>query len=170
MKRQIFTSAFTASIITFLCTLTNINDIRASEPTTATDTRFFCGTSNGVPTTMAFTSRGTVPILSWVKKYYPESNEDPFTRCVRVSGIFQTYQQQGILRYITTGVKNGQYVVCAASEVGSPCGRLLFILEPNENPDQEIRRLLNAITRPSSYFHSIPRDGRPSGTSAAGSR
>ena len=90
---------------------------------------------------MALASGKTVPIIKWVKRYYPESNEDPLTRCRRVSGIFQTYHQQGVLDYITTGVKNGKRIVCAASETGTPCRRLLYVLEPDENPREEVRAL-----------------------------
>lgn len=141
MKLQIYTSTITASVVTFLFTLTTLIDIQASEASTTTRVTFFCGTRDGVPTTMALASGQTVPIIKWIKRYYPESNEDPLTRCRRVSGIFQTYHQQGILNYITTGVRNGQRIVCAASEAGKPCRRLLYILEPDENPRVEVIRL-----------------------------
>ncbi len=149
MKLQLLTSVTTAFVYAFVSTLaissTTYALPRSPSPPTTSRANFSCETINGVPTTVARTSQGTTPIIRWIKEYYPESGEDPITRCVRVSGIFQTYNQQGILNYIKTGEMNGQRVICAASEVGSPCSRLLYRLDPDENPDKEVRELRDTL-------------------------
>jgi hypothetical protein len=149
MKLQSFTSAIAASIITFVWILATNNHAQAYEPPTAPNVTFFCGMKDGIPHTSARTSQGTFSIIEWRKEYYPESNEDPIARCMRVSGIIQTYNQQGILNYITTGEMNGQRVICATTQEGSKCSRLLYKLEQDEYPTQEVEALLAVLRSPS---------------------
>lgn len=111
---------------------------------------FSCKVVNGVLSTVANTPQGLIPVLTWNLAYYPESGEDPLTRCTRVSGILQTYNQQGMLDYITTGVMNKQNVVCAATKTDSSCSRLLFTLSPEEDSSQIVKTLRDVIRRPSS--------------------
>ena len=164
-------SAIAASIISFVCTVATSNTIQASEPPRGSGVEFFCGTSKeGKPTTSARTSQGTFPIITWSKPFYPESNEDPLTRCVRVSGIIQTSYKQGGLDYITTGEMNGKYVICAASRVGSRCSRLLYILDPEENPDMEVNALREVLRRPSDSENIRSRLLAPDDRGAPGKR
>ncbi|KYC38803.1 hypothetical protein WA1_34950 [Scytonema hofmannii PCC 7110] len=162
MKIQTLISAITSFLITFIYTIvisrsTNFQTIGSHfspSPTLTADSRnsnitFFCGEKEGVPATLARTFKGTYPIIKWKKKYYSETEEDPLIRCVRVSGIIHTYHQQGILDYINIGKIQGKRVVCAINQVDKKCSRLLYILEPGENPKLELKVLREVLKHPS---------------------
>lgn len=112
-------------------------------PSNAQSTTFYCGRSNSVPTTIARTSRGNVPVIRWNSGYFSGSGWNPQRRCQQVSARFQEYYDNGTLKYITTGRMNRQSVVCVASRKGSDCTSLLFTLKPGSNPGQTLGRLLN---------------------------
>ena len=113
------------------------------EPSQAQNTTFFCDTSNGVPTTIAQTPRGKVPVIRWVSSHFSSSGYNPQRRCEEVSGRFQTYYSQGTLNFVTKGRMNGQNVVCVASTNGGPCNGLLFTLKPGENSSTVVQRLFD---------------------------
>lgn len=107
--------------------------------------KFYCGQSKNVPTTMAQTSRGPVSVIRWVstlgEEYTPES------RCKIVSEKFQTFYQDGTLNYLTTGVVNQQNVICAAQVENGSCVGVLFTLKPNSDPGRTLERLLSVRDR-----------------------
>jgi hypothetical protein len=72
---------------------------------------FYCGTDGEIPTTMASTSQDEVPVIRWVSDYFADSGWTPQARCEEVSQRFQTYHQNGSLKFLTTGRMNGQPVV-----------------------------------------------------------
>lgn len=112
------------------------------QPSFAADANFFCGISpEGTPTTYAKTKVGDRPVIRWVSQAlagYP-----PLRRCQEVSGRFQTYRNNGSLRYITTGFMNSQPVVCVSSQDGGGCQGLLFTLRPGENPSRVVQQLFD---------------------------
>jgi hypothetical protein len=114
-----------------------------SQPTTAEETAFFCGTSQGVPATIARTPRGEVPIIFWNSSTLSKSGDMPQKLCEEVSQKFQTYYKNGTLKYITTERKNGQLVACVAQEENGSCsGEPLFSLNSNEsNPRVTLQRI-----------------------------
>lgn len=114
--------------------------------------QFYCARNQqGIITTFARKSNKRIPIISWrstVGQYTPER------RCEEVMRRFQTFSNQGTLRYITTGTINRQNVICVADSTQRSCrpDGLLFTITQSDNP----RAVLN-------QFNGI-------GTSASGGR
>ncbi|MDJ1179682.1 COP23 domain-containing protein [Roseofilum sp. BLCC_M91] len=105
---------------------------------------FACGASrNGIPTTLALVPRGNIPIIRWVSEYFTPFGYDPQTRCEQVSNRLQTYQEQGIANFITTGIQDGLDVICVSSVLGGPCTGLLFTLQPGESASRVIQDLFD---------------------------
>ncbi|MBW4449718.1 MAG: COP23 domain-containing protein [Spirirestis rafaelensis WJT71-NPBG6] len=114
-----------------------------NQPSNAQSTTFYCGTSNGVAATIARTPRGNLPVIRWSSDYFSGSGWNQQRRCQEVSSRFQSYYDNGTLKYITTGRMNKQSVVCVASRKGGDCTGLLFTLKPGSAPDRTLSRLLN---------------------------
>jgi hypothetical protein len=114
-----------------------------SQPSKAQSTTFFCGTSNGIPATLARTPRGEVPMILWNSSTIGESGDAPQERCEEVSKRLQTYYNSGKLKYITTGKRNDQLVVCVAQEENGSCtDEPLFPLNSNDsNPSATLQRI-----------------------------
>lgn len=109
----------------------------------AQNSTFYCGTWQGVPATLARTARGeSVPVIRWVSDYFSDSGYTPEKRCQMVSERFQTYNQQGILKYLTTGIMNRMPVVCVTQREGGDCAGLLFTLKRGSSPNQTLQDLL----------------------------
>jgi Circadian oscillating protein COP23 len=112
--------------------------------------RFFCAksrnpaTGNEIPTTFARTGRGNVSMIYWKSTFFANQLNDftPESRCLEVSRRFQAFYSQGNLSYLTTGKINDQNVICVAQEYGGPCKGLLLTLEPQDNPDEVLRNLM----------------------------
>lgn len=135
--------------INLICTITVIisNLLAVVKPaqTQGADEKTFsfqCQNIDGVPTTVANTSRGTVAIINWVSDYFSYSGYDPQTRCELVSSRFQRYYDDEQLGYLTTGRMNRQPIVCVASQEGGECQGLLFTLKPTSNPSEALQTLL----------------------------
>jgi Circadian oscillating protein COP23 len=109
---------------------------------TANDAKFICGTSKGVPATVALTSRGYVPVVRWSSNFFGRSGFSPQTRCKMVSAKFQQYYKNGTLNYLTTATQNRQPVICVAEAKGGPCAGVLFTLKPTSNPMATLRQLM----------------------------
>ncbi|MDB9431182.1 COP23 domain-containing protein [Microcystis aeruginosa CS-555/01A07] len=94
------------------------------------------------PTTYALTATGKkIAVIRWVKnwggKYTPE------VRCQEVSAKFQSASEQGLLKYLTYGIKSGQKVICVAGEYGGPCLQVLFTLRSNDDPDRVLQDMMS---------------------------
>jgi hypothetical protein len=139
MKQSLLLS--TVSISLLLCLVADLTSVRAD----TTGSKFYCGLSKNVPTTMAKTSRGAVSVIHWVstlgETYTPEK------RCQIVSEKFQTFYQDGTLNYLTTGTVNHQPVICAAQQENGPCTGVLFTLKPNSDPGRTLQHLLSIRDR-----------------------
>lgn len=114
-----------------------------SQPSAAEETTFFCGSSKGVLATIARTPGGEVPIIFWNSPTFSQSGNMPQNLCEEVSQKFQTYYNNGNLKYITTERRNGQLVACVAQEENGSCsGEPLFSLSSNEsNPRATLQRI-----------------------------
>lgn len=139
MKLSLLLSIFSTSILVYLST--DLTSVRAG----TTGSKFYCGQSKRVPTTMAQTSRGAVPVIHWVSTL--GENYTPEYRCKIVSEKFQTFYDNGMLNYLTTGTINQQPVICAAEKENGPCSGVLFTLKPNSDPGRTLRRLLSIRDR-----------------------
>jgi hypothetical protein len=97
--------------------------------------RFFCDTTGETPTTVAQTKQQNVVIVRWTATV-GGGQYTPLTRCQQVSSKFQSLNEQGRLRFITTRRVNGANVICAAPQKNKPCfddGQLLT-LKPGSDP------------------------------------
>jgi hypothetical protein len=114
---------------------------------------FTCGVHNGVPTTVARTTQGDIPVIRWVSGYFNDSGYTPQKRCEEVSERFQEYHSQDKMKFLTTGRRNGLNIVCVAETNGGPCYEggstqgLLFTLKPTSSPGKALRDLMAIRTR-----------------------
>ncbi|MEC4985123.1 MAG: COP23 domain-containing protein [Oscillatoria sp. PMC 1068.18] len=131
--------------VVFIST-TLITSTLFSQPSQAQSITFYCGTSNGKPTTMASTPRGNIPVVHWVSPHFTGAGYNPQTRCEEVSSRFQTYYNNGTLSYLTTGIMNGQPVVCVTSTNGGGCSGLLFTLKRGQNASRTLQQLFEVRT------------------------
>jgi len=98
---------------------------------------------------MAITSQDEVPVIRWISDYFAGSGWTPEARCEEVSRRFQTYYQEGSLKFLTTGRMNGESVVCTADRRGGGCQSLLFTLKPTSSPGAALQQLLDVQVRAS---------------------
>jgi hypothetical protein len=134
--------------LTLTSTLLLASPVRSQKPVT-----FSCSQLEGIPTTVAHTSQhGDVPIIKWVSDYFAKSGFDNQTRCNKVSEKFQTYHNQGTLKYFTTGKVNAQPVVCAVASQDTACNEntMLFTLQPTSNMNKTLQQLIDVRTGASS--------------------
>jgi hypothetical protein len=101
--------------------------------------------SAGVPSKKATVSEELIPVFQWGRKYYSESKESPTERCTRVSTLLQTYKREGKLNYISSGMMDGKKVICTTNSTVGTCSRLLFVLESEEESEEETQKLLKDL-------------------------
>ena len=140
--------------IVAMASVVSMAAISASAPVNAAEmdvveSRFNCSQVDGVPTTMAKTSRGMVPVIRWTSNYFSSSGYSPQSRCRAVSRKFETYHQNGTLNFLTTGTINRLPVICVAEVKGGACRGVLFTLKPGANAGRTLRQLLNVRDRAS---------------------
>ncbi len=123
------------------------NLLATNNSANAQQAKFMCATWRDVPTTVAQTASGIVPIIRWTSSYF--KSYDPQSRCEIVSQKFQQSYQAGTLKYITTGRKNGQNIICVAHYDKGPCEEQLFTLTPDSPPGLTLQRLMDINTRDS---------------------
>ncbi len=144
-------SAKIASVLAF----TALTFAVVKSPASAAERRFACGRSGGVPTTMAKTSRGLVPVIKWTSDHFSQSGFSPLRRCQIVSDKFQQYYESGELNFLTTGRVSYpnkidyQNVVCVAKARLGACNGVLFTLKPGSNPGRTLQRLMDVRLRAS---------------------
>jgi len=109
-------------------------------------TQFVCE-NNSVPTTIAQTPTGDIPIIRWTSNYFSKDGWTPQVRCQEVSARFQRYYNSGSLKYLTTGLINKQPVICTADDLNGECKNLLFTLKLGTDPSEALRDLFNVRDR-----------------------
>lgn len=140
MKLRLFASVLTGFAIAIGTTLT------LNQPSNAVGATFYCGKTNGVPTTYVRTQDGkNLPMIRWVSDVFRGTRLTPQQRCQEVSRRFQSNYDNGTLRYIKAGMLNGQPVVCAATQTNTGCTdkTLLFTLKRGSDPDATARKLFD---------------------------
>lgn len=123
-------------------------------PTVAQSRRYFCGRNNhpthgNVPTTIARTARGPVPMIHWVSDWIKDPKWTPQTRCEAVADRFQRYHDNGTLKYMRTD-KSGNYpVICVANRKGGNCVQqdILVTLEPGTDADVVLQQMTDLRRR-----------------------
>ena len=141
MTHKLLTSALAVSALTLASSLTISRDANAQS------VKFACVNQGGVPTTVARTPRGDVAIIKWVSEL--GGGYTPQVRCDIVSQKFQDFHNQGILKFLTTGIENRQKVICVTNQDQGPCLKTLYTLKPNQNPGEALQNLLAVRTRAS---------------------
>ena len=115
----------------------------------ANETTFACDNIGGVPTTIASTTRGDIPLLNWDSSYFTSTTYTPQQRCEITASRFEKGYQNG-LKYLTTGMQNGLDVICMTSTNGGSCEEVLLTLKPEDDPQQTLLALFNTRTGSSS--------------------
>lgn len=140
MNKKLITALVSGITIT-LGTLTLNMPTSNARPSSHT---FNCVNIQGIPATVARRGTEQVTMIRWSKndEYFGEGWTQE-KRCQHVSAKFQEYAQQGNLRYITHGVKNGYPIICVAKTKGGSCVGQLFTLRKSDNPQQKVSRLLD---------------------------
>jgi hypothetical protein len=132
------TASISASLLAGAAVLAVISPVAAQSG----GAKFSCGTNQGTPATVVETSRGNITVIRWISGVFGEEYS-PEYRCRVVSAKFQQFQKDGQLNYLTTGVANGQPIVCVAKTKGGPCTGVLFTLKPGSDPLNTLTRLMN---------------------------
>jgi Circadian oscillating protein COP23 len=131
-------ASISASLLAGAALFTAISPV-AAQPS---DAKFMCGTSQGAPATVVQTARGKITVIRWVSNVFG-GDYSPDYRCRVVSAKFQQFHQDGKLNYLTTGISNGQPVICVANVKGGSCSGVLFTLKPGRDPLNTLTRLMN---------------------------
>lgn len=113
------------------------------QSTLAEGQRFFCGNLGGVPATFVKTPEGNKPLILWVSDNM--SGLSKTERCQIVSQRFQTFNNNGKLKYIRTGLIKGSPVICVASRKGGNCSSndVLLTFEPGTDVSLKLKELVN---------------------------
>lgn len=130
--------------------------IFATRPVLAQGTGFFCGTFGNSPATMLNQQGKSIPVILWdAADYFAESGEDATTRCTRVSGLLNSYRQQGNLErtIATSKSRTGQPIICAANQEGD-C-RLLYQVPRGQSPEQARQELIRRVSNPTPNISPI---------------
>jgi hypothetical protein len=148
MKLGTSTQVITLGVRVFsIATLTTFaTTVTLNQPSYAESPTFYCGKSNGVPTTFARTQDGkNLPVIRWFSKYFSGKGLTPEQRCLEVSRRFQRSYDNGTLRHIKADTYKGQPVMCAVAEKNAACTdtTLLFTLKPGSDPDATARQLFD---------------------------
>ena len=67
-------------------------------------------------------------------------------------------ENEGVLNYVTSGVKNNYNIICAAPKKDNKCKVPLFTLRKEDNPNEVLASLFDAAFRASG---PIPQTGSP---------
>jgi len=100
-------------------------------------------TNRRLPTTLAWTQKGKIAVIRWVKNLGGYSGQQ---RCKAVSPRFQEAYDNGTLNLITNDVIDRKPVICSVREYGGPCQTVLMTLRPGDNSWKvlnELKEILN---------------------------
>jgi len=103
---------------------------------------FYCRLIRDIPVTIAKTERGDIPIIYWMSDRL-STDSTPQEWCTLVSRRFQAAQDNQQLNYLSTGIVNGEQVICTSDRVGGNCVDILLPLIPGSNPREIIEQLLD---------------------------
>ncbi|OJJ20768.1 hypothetical protein BI308_20410 [Roseofilum reptotaenium AO1-A] len=136
--------------------------ITLPQPSQAQSARFYCGTSQGSPATLVDSPRGVVPVIVWQSSYFEGSGYSPQRRCQEVSSRFQTYYNNKILEYLTTGIVNGYPVICVSQTNGGSCAGVLFTLQQGDDANRVLQQMFSVRSGASTpLYQSTGRRPRP---------
>lgn len=104
---------------------------------------YYCAQLKGNWNTFVNTPRGRVNLINWVRTHSDQWK--PRERCIEVSRRFQTFLDNGQLKYIRTGFINQQPVICVANTRGGACpsDNVLITFKPGTNPEKVLIQLVD---------------------------
>ena len=104
---------------------------------------YYCAQLNGNWNTFVNTPRGRIDLINWVRSY--SETWTAKERCIAVSKRFQSFLDNGTLKYIRTGVVNSQPVICVANTRGGACpnNNVLITFKPGTNPETVLIKLID---------------------------
>jgi hypothetical protein len=88
-------------------------------------------------------------MIRWVSKNFSSSRYTPQQRCQDVSARFQSFNDNGTLKFIRTGSVNRYPVLCVANSKGGNCASnaVLVTLRRGSDPQIVLERLLDLRAR-----------------------
>jgi Circadian oscillating protein COP23 len=116
---------------------------------------YFCGNDNDGPATMIQLSEGSLPVISWIRDFAPDSEWTPIRRCQQVSLKFKQNQESNNLRYVVPGISavNGLPVLCASparvssnNSITCPNAQILMTLREGDRVQDYIDQIANINT------------------------
>jgi len=107
---------------------------------------FTCSTSGEIPTTIARTSKGDIPVIIWKSNSFISSGWTREKRCREVSDKIDELRFNNSLNYITSGVIDEQSVICAVKTQTDLCTpeSILFTLDKNSDPQKILKQIFLA--------------------------
>ena len=87
---------------------------------------------------------GELPMIRWSDGSFPPPYT-PLERCKEVTRRFNQFNNNGTLKYMTTGTINNSPVICVAGYEGGEClpNGLLITLKYGRDPDIALKRILD---------------------------
>ncbi len=87
---------------------------------------------------------GELPMIRWTDNSFPPPYT-PLERCQEVTNRFNTFHNNGTLKYMTTGEINNSPVICVAGYKEGDClpGGLLITLKYGRDPNIALKRILD---------------------------
>lgn len=128
-----------------------------TQPSQAQPSRkFTCEVVKGVPTTIANTFKGNVPMIRWVKIFTGSYNSG--RRCNEVSMRLDRFNREGKLQFIRTGNVNTYPVLCIDAGVsGNTCPNtsVLVTLPKGTDSSQILQEMLDLRARASGNIINL---------------
>lgn len=104
--------------------------------------RFSCDESQ--LSTMAQSHWGELPMIRWSDDSFPPPYT-PVERCREVTERFNTFDNNGTLKYMSVGEINNSPVICVAGYKGGSClpNGLLITLKNGRDPNIALKRIID---------------------------
>jgi hypothetical protein len=124
--------------LTSIALMTTTIWVNSTTKSLASSNRYYCAILGGVPHTFVKTSRGNIPMIKWEAA----GNYSAKERCIIVSKRFQAAADNGLLKYIGTGIVNDRAAICAVVNKGDACTKYNLLITLIETDRHEAARLL----------------------------
>ena len=109
----------------------------------ASDITFTCDYREGVPVTFAQIEAEAIPLIVWNFAAIAQTSRTSEALCKGASEQLQASYRAGGFAYITTGLVDGEIVVCTAAEENGACEETLFPLSAAALPNRRPRPALD---------------------------
>lgn len=109
----------------------------------ASDITFTCDHHEGIPVTFAQIEAEAIPLIVWDFAAIAQTNSTPEALCEGASERLQASYREGSVAFITTGMVDGEIVVCTAAEENGVCEETLFPLSAAALPNRRPRPALD---------------------------